>query len=219
LHQSPRVISKLTLSVIPPRYYSSESLTLRKNPLAFFSSPPRSLPRFKQYPRERKGWRGLPAAREVRRGAGLAPGGSDGHNGVRLDGWGGRNRPVHVRRRVLSSAAGVPAKPRRSSSIQWHDKLHGVIGYLCIESKNGAVTYPVHVHRRGSELRRARFRYSGGAGSRFKLVQASRPLREAIRGLGPSGGGRERGWPRWLLSGGSGGSRDSRRSYGRARGS
>jgi hypothetical protein len=98
-----------------------------QNPLAFTSSPPRSLPRFKQYLRERKGRRGLPAAREVRRGAGLAPGGSGGHNGVRLNGRGGRNRPVHVRRRVLSSAAGVPAKPRRSSSIQWHGELHGVM--------------------------------------------------------------------------------------------
>jgi hypothetical protein len=68
--------------------------------------------------------RGLPAAREVRQGAGMAPGGPGGHSGVRLDGGGGRNRPVHVRRRVLSSAAGVPAKPQRSSSIQWHDELH-----------------------------------------------------------------------------------------------
>jgi len=98
-----------------------------QNPLAFSSSPPRSLPRFKQYPRKRKGRRGLPAAREVRRGAGLAPGGPGGHNGVRLDGGGGRNRPVHVRRRGLSSAASVPVKPRRSSSIQWHDELHGVM--------------------------------------------------------------------------------------------
>jgi hypothetical protein len=57
---------------------------------------------------------------------GLALGGSGGHNGVRLDSGGGRNRPVHVRRRVLSSAAGVPAKPRRPSSIQWHGELHGV---------------------------------------------------------------------------------------------
>jgi hypothetical protein len=97
-----------------------------QNPLAFFSSPPRSLPRFKQYPRERKGRRGLLAVREVRRGARLAPGGPGGHNGVRLDEGGGRNRPVHVRRRVLSSAAGAPAKPRRSSSNQWHGELHGV---------------------------------------------------------------------------------------------
>ena len=32
MHRSPWGISKLTLSVIPPRYYSSESLTLRKTP-------------------------------------------------------------------------------------------------------------------------------------------------------------------------------------------
>jgi hypothetical protein len=91
-----------------------------QNPLAFSSSPPRSLPRFKQYPRKRKGRRGLPAAREVRRGAGLAPGGPGDHNGVRLDDRGGRNRPVHTRRRVVSSAANVSAKPRRSSpKAQW----------------------------------------------------------------------------------------------------
>jgi hypothetical protein len=32
LHRSPWVISKLTLSVIPRCYYSSESMTLRKTP-------------------------------------------------------------------------------------------------------------------------------------------------------------------------------------------
>jgi hypothetical protein len=58
------------------------------------------------------------------------------------------------------------------------------------------------VLRRGSELRRARLRYSGGVGPRFKLVQASRPPRGAIRRLGSSGGGWEKGWPRWLPSGG-----------------
>ena len=56
----------------------------------------------------------------------MAPGGPGGHNDVRLDGGGGRNHPVHVRRRVLSSAAGVPAKPRRSGSIQGHGELPGV---------------------------------------------------------------------------------------------
>jgi hypothetical protein len=66
------------------------------------------------------------AAREVRRGAGLARGGSGGHSDVRLDGGDGRNRSVHERRRVSSSAAGVPAKSRRPSSIQWHGELHGV---------------------------------------------------------------------------------------------
>jgi hypothetical protein len=97
-----------------------------QNPLAFSSSHPRSLPRFKQYPRKRKGRSSLLTAREVRRATGLAPGCPGGQSGVRLDGGGGRNRPVHARRRVISSAAGVPAKPRRSSSIKWHDELHGV---------------------------------------------------------------------------------------------
>jgi hypothetical protein len=38
-----------------------------------------------------------------------------------------------VRRRVLLSAAGVPAKPRRSSSIKWHDELLGVTYRLCAQ--------------------------------------------------------------------------------------
>jgi hypothetical protein len=54
-------------------------------------------------------------------------GGPSGHSGVRLDGGGGRNRPVHMHRRVISSAAGVPPKPRRCSAIKWHDELHGVM--------------------------------------------------------------------------------------------
>jgi hypothetical protein len=85
------------------------------------------------------------------------------------------------------------------------------------ESRNGAECYPVHVLRRVHELRRARLHYSGGAGPRLKLGKASRPLDEAIRGLGSSGGGRERGWPWWLPSGGSRGTRGGRRSCGRAR--
>jgi hypothetical protein len=64
------------------------------------------------------------------------------------------------------------------------------------------------VLRWDSELRRARLHYSGGAGPRFELGQASRPPGKAIRGLGSSGGGRERGWPQWLPSGGSGGTRE-----------
>jgi hypothetical protein len=72
----------------------------------------------------KKGRRGLPAVREGRRGVGLASGGPGGHSAVRLDGGGGRNRPVHVRRRVISSAAGVPAEPRRSGSIRRCDELH-----------------------------------------------------------------------------------------------
>jgi hypothetical protein len=73
------------------------------------------------------------------------------------------------------------------------------------ELRNGAEGYPVHVLRRVHELRRARLHYSGGAGPRLKLGQASRPPGETIRGLGSSGGGR--GWfghggrPRAALAG------------------
>jgi hypothetical protein len=86
-----------------------------------------SAPRCKQYPQRRKGRHGLPATREVQRGVGLARGGSGGHNDVRLAGGDGRNRSVHVRRRVSSSAAGVPAKPRRPSPIQRHGELPRVM--------------------------------------------------------------------------------------------
>jgi hypothetical protein len=58
---------------------------------------------------------------------GLASGGPCGHDEVRLDDGDGRNRPVHVRRRASSSAAGALAYPRRHRSIQGHRELHGVL--------------------------------------------------------------------------------------------
>jgi hypothetical protein len=87
----------------------------------------RSLPPLEQYPRKEIGQRGLPAAREVRRRVGLAPGSSCGHDEVRLAVGDGRNRSVHERRRVSSSAACAPAYPRRYRSIQGHEKLHEVL--------------------------------------------------------------------------------------------
>ena len=64
---------------------------------------------------------------------GLAWGDSGGHVEVRLDVGDGRNRPVHARRRVFSSAASVPAKPRRTGSIRGHGELHGVTQRLCAQ--------------------------------------------------------------------------------------
>jgi hypothetical protein len=112
----------------------------------------------------------------------LAPGGPGGHSGVRLDSGGGRNRPVHVRRRVISSAAGVPAKPRRSSSIKWHDELHG-------ESKNGAEIHPVYVHRRSGEVRRSWTGFSGEAKSDSLLRELHRGMHSLLQGLGVAGKG------------------------------
>jgi hypothetical protein len=68
---------------------------------------------------------------------GLARGDSDGHVEVRLDVGDGRNRPVHERRRVCSSAASVPAKPRRTGSIQGHGELHGVSQRPCAQGIEG----------------------------------------------------------------------------------
>jgi hypothetical protein len=61
---------------------------------------------------------------------GLAPGSLCGHDDVQLDDGDDRNRPVHVRWRASSSAAGAPAYPQGYSSIQGHEKLHGVLRSL-----------------------------------------------------------------------------------------
>jgi hypothetical protein len=68
---------------------------------------------------------------------GSARGDSGGHVEVRLDVGDGRNRPVHERRRVCSSAASVPAKLRRTGSIQGHGELHGVTQRLCAQGIEG----------------------------------------------------------------------------------
>jgi hypothetical protein len=58
---------------------------------------------------------------------GWAPGSSCGHNEVRLAVGDGRNRSIHERRRVSSSAGCAPAYPQRYRSIQGHEELHGVL--------------------------------------------------------------------------------------------
>jgi hypothetical protein len=64
---------------------------------------------------------------------GLASGSPCGHDVVRLADGDGRNRPIHVRRRASSSAAGAPAYPRRYSSIQGHGKLYGALRSLPVQ--------------------------------------------------------------------------------------
>jgi hypothetical protein len=63
LHRGPWVISKLTLSVIPPRYYSFESLTFHKTPQTSFLLPRGPSLGLNSARKKEKGWRGLPAAR------------------------------------------------------------------------------------------------------------------------------------------------------------
>jgi hypothetical protein len=126
LHRGPSAFPKPILQLIPLHNYSSESLTVQTPP-DFYSFFPDVPPTFEQYPRKEKGWRGLPAAREVWRRVGLASGGPCGHDEVWLNVGDGRNWPVHARRRASTSAACAPAYPRRYMSIQGHGELHGVL--------------------------------------------------------------------------------------------
>jgi hypothetical protein len=133
----------------------------------------------------------------------LAPGDPSGHNGVRLDGGGGRNRPVHMRRRVLSSAAGVPAKPRRPSSTNGTVSFTGCRrGCVHTKSKNGAEDYPVYARWRPGGVRRPWTGLSGEANSDSSLGELHRGVHSLLRvldevGKGPAG--------RSTVAGGSGG--------------
>jgi hypothetical protein len=72
---------------------------------------------------------------------GWAPGSSCGHDEVRLAVGDGRNRSVHERRRMSSSAACAPAYPRRYRSIQGHGELHGVLRNRRITHRGARSTF------------------------------------------------------------------------------
>jgi hypothetical protein len=101
---------------------------ISENPLDSSNSNPRSFPQFKQYPRRKKGRRGLLAARLLRWGDRGCRGGPEGHDDVRVAVGDGRSRPVRVRRRGSSSAARSPAYPGRNWSIKRVRELHWVLG-------------------------------------------------------------------------------------------
>jgi hypothetical protein len=115
----------------------------------------------------------------------LAPGGPGVHSGVRLDGAGGRNRPVYVRRRVISSATGVPAKPRRSSSIKRHDELHGVTYRLCAQGiEEWSRGLPGFRFGQSGEVRRLWTGFSGEAWSDSLLGELHRGMHSLFQGSG-----------------------------------
>ena len=95
-----------------------------ENPLGSSNPNPRSFPQIKQYPRWKKGRRGLPAARLLRWGGRGCRGGLEGHSDVRVAVGDGRSRPVHVRRRGSSSAARSPAYPGHNWPIKRVRELH-----------------------------------------------------------------------------------------------
>jgi hypothetical protein len=95
-----------------------------ENPLGSSNPNMRSFPQIKQYPRRKKGRRGLPAVRLLRWGGRGCRGGPEGHGDVWVAVGDGRSRPVHVRRRGSSSAARSPAYPGHNWPIQWVRELH-----------------------------------------------------------------------------------------------
>jgi hypothetical protein len=117
-----------------------------ENPLGSSNPNPRSFPQIKQYPRRKKGWRGLPAARLLRWGGRGCRGGPEGHGDVRVVIGDGRSRPVHVRRRGSSSATRSPTYPGHNWPIKWVRELHQGL-------KNGSPDCSVYERRRATEVR------------------------------------------------------------------
>jgi hypothetical protein len=103
------------------------------NPPGFSFFPTELLPPCNSNRGEEKGWRGLPAAREVRWRAGLDPGGPGSHVEGRIIDGDGRNRSDRVCRRSGLSAACAPACSRRYGSIKWSRELHGVLRTLRVQ--------------------------------------------------------------------------------------
>jgi hypothetical protein len=97
---------------------------ISENPLDSSNPNPRSFPQIKQYPRRKKGWRGLPTARLLRWGGRGCRGGPEGHDDVRVAVRDGRSRPVRVRRQGSSSAARSPAYPGPNWPIKRVRELH-----------------------------------------------------------------------------------------------
>jgi hypothetical protein len=97
---------------------------ISENPLDSSNPNPRSFPQIKQYPRRKKGRRGLPAARLLGWGGQGFKGGSEGHGDVWVAVGDCRSWSVRVRRRGSSSAARSPSYPGHNWPIKRVRELH-----------------------------------------------------------------------------------------------
>jgi hypothetical protein len=181
-------------------------------PLGSCNPNPRSFPQIKQYPRRKKGRRGLPAARLLRWGGRGCRGGPNGHDDVRVAVGDGRSWPVRVHRRGSSSAARSPAYPGRNWPIKRVRELHQGTRKGCAreELKNGSPESSVHACRRATEVRWGRSRASGEVLPGPRAWKASRATGGASRSTGVTWG-----WLEWAghdgrSSGGNGGRKRAR---------
>jgi hypothetical protein len=190
LRRGPWVISKLTLSAIPPRYYSFESLTFRKNPQTSFLLPRGpslglnstrkqekggAAYRWRERSGEGRGWLGEALAVTAMYGS------TAGMAGIaRSTCAGGCPR----RRRVC--------RPNHGDLVQSLGTVSftgGCRGHLCIESKNGAVVYPVYARRRSDGVRRPWTGLSGEADFDSSLGELHRGVLSLLRGSDGAGKG------------------------------
>jgi hypothetical protein len=116
-----------------PRGTIHLSLRLYRKPPRFLEIEPAVLSPIKQYPRRRKGRRGLLAARLLRWGGRGRRGGLGDHGDVRVTVGDGRSQLVRVRRRRYSSTTRNLAYSRRNRSIERVRELHWVLGKMRVQ--------------------------------------------------------------------------------------
>jgi hypothetical protein len=119
--------------ILVPRLLFKWVTDISENPLDSSNPNPRSFPQFKQYPRRKKGWRGLLAARLLRWGGRGCRGSPEGHDDVRVAVGDDRSWSVRARRRGSSSTARSPAYPGRNWPIKRARELHWVLGKTWVQ--------------------------------------------------------------------------------------
>jgi hypothetical protein len=194
LHRGPWVIFKLTLSVVPPRYYSSESLTVQKSPRPFLLLPRGPSPNANSTRGKEKG--GAAYRRRERSGEGrgwlwealavtTVYGSTAGMAGIaRSTCAGGCSR----RRRVC--------RPNHDNLVQSNGTVsftRWCRGRVHKESKNGAEDYPVYARWRSGGVRRPWTGLFGEANSDSSLGELHRGVHSLLRrsdGVGKGSVGR-----------------------------
>jgi hypothetical protein len=190
LHRRPWVLSKSIHSFLPLRHYSLESLTAHKTPWPFLLLPrgpshyanstrgkEKGGAAYRRWERsgEGRGWLREALAVTARYGSTAVVAGID--RSTCAGGWSRRWRVFRLNHGDLVQLNGT------MSSTGWRR------GYVRKESKNGAETYPVYVHRQSGEVRWPWTSFSGEAKSDSLPGELHRGMHGLFRGSGVSGKG------------------------------
>jgi hypothetical protein len=190
LHRGPWVKAKSFFAVLPLRHYSPESLTVQKAPWPSLPLTRSPFPNVNSTRGKEKG--GAAYRRRDRSGEG--------------QGWLGEALAVTARCGSMAGMAGIARstraggcsrrrrvyRPNHGDLVQSKGTVSFLgwrIGYLCIESRNGSVIYPVHALRWGCELRRPWTGLSGEASFDSSLGEVHWVVHTRLRGLDGVGEG------------------------------